>query len=103
MTKLAKLILNAQKLKARMTTLKNKPDVRAYFKAEAERKAIHATISEHIGKYAVNIEEYEKMGLVESNKTWVKVAEVVELTTVFPEFRKVLLKLIHSKQSYYTK
>ena len=103
MTKLEKLIISAQKLKARMETLKTKPSVKAYFKAEAERKALHSTIAKHVVQYNVDASEYKDAGLVESNKTWVKVAEVVELGEARPELRKTLMKLIHSKLSYYTK
>lgn len=103
MTKLAQLIVQAQRLTARMKSLKTKHDVKTYFRLEAERKALHATIAKHVGTYNVNVEEYKKVGLVESNKTWVKVAEVVELAESRPEWRKALMTLIHSKLAYYTK
>ena len=103
MTKLQKLIIRAQKMKARMTDLKTKRDVRNYFKVEAERKALQSEIAKHVVQYNVNASDYKDVGLVESNKTWVKVADVVELGEARPELRKTLMKLIHSKLFYYTK
>lgn len=102
-TKINTLITQAQTLTAKMKKLKTKPDVKAYLAAEEERKALHKSIGNHVETYNVKVETYKKLGLVERSNSWVKVKDVSTLAEQYPEMAKVILRLIQSSKSYYTK
>jgi len=102
-TKLMEMITDAQKLTARMKSLKTRPDVKAYMATEEKRKNLHRTIGDHVTQYNVGVETYKPLGLVERANSWVKVKDVVDLAEKYPDIKSEILGLIQSSKSYYTK
>lgn len=102
-TKLMELITQAQSHRAKMKQLKTHPKVKQYLAEEEKMKAVHKVIGEHVGKYNVNPETYKPLGLVSRGNSWVKVKDVTALADEHPKLRKVILGLIQTSTSYYTK
>jgi len=102
-TKLMELITEAQTMKAQMSKLKTDPKVKRYLALEEERKALHKTIGQHVERYNVDPTTYKPLGLVERGNSWVKVKDVSTLAEKYPKFRDVIMGLINTSKSYYTK
>lgn len=101
-TKFFQMIENSKAKKAQMNTLKTSTKVALYLELEAERKAIHDTMRDHIKQYGVDTEPFRKHGLVVSKATWVVAKEVEALAEEYPDIADTILPLIHTKPTYYT-
>lgn len=103
-TKVFEMIRKSQSKKQEMDNLKeNSAEVRRYFQLENERRQIHSDLSAHVEQYGVKVEEYKPAGLVERKSRWVKVSDVEKLAESKPEIKDLLLPLINSKNTHYTR